>query len=396
MDEKGGHRNFGKNNPTMQKLPFFLLFLISCCGHLVAQTKTIPMQASAWNFPDTSMRFATYEGVPALHIEGPGEAIAKDLTFSTGTIEFDFHATGPGFCGMYFRRGVGDSEMQPDFFSEFFYLRTFDLDNPLAAGAMQYAPIIRGTNLWDVLHDYEGHANIKSEGWNHLKFVISEKQLKVYLNGEEALWVPELLGRNTSGGLSLGGGGIYANLMVSPGATEGLPDQAGADLTRHDARYLRNWERSPEAPMPLEEFITSESLPDSNTVWTPIRAERGGLVNLTREVSSPFVDQERRIIWLRTTIESKTDQTRKLSLGFSDDVWVFVNSGFTYLDMNMYGNPIQKQPNGRLSLENATFDIDLKAGENEVWIGVANAFFGWGIVARLDSVEGILRLAQTH
>lgn len=376
----------------MHKLPFYLLFLLFGYGHLAAQTQTIPMQASAWDFPDTSMHFAPYEGVPALHVDGPGEAIAKGVNFSTGTIEFDFHATGPGFCGMYFRRGAGSSDMRPEFFSEFFYLRTFQLDNPLAAGAMQYAPIIRGTNLWDVLHDYEGHANIKSEGWNHLKFVVSEKQLKFYLNEEEVLWIPELLGRDANGGLSLSGGGIYANIKITPGATEDLPAQAGVDLTRHDARYLRSWAHSPEAPLPMDQFVTSETLPDSTTVWTPIKAERGGLVNLTRELSSPFADQERQIVWLRTTIESETAQTRKLSLGFSDDVWVFVNKGFTYLDMNMYGSPIQKQPNGRLSLENATFEIDLKAGKNEVWIGVANSFFGWGIVARLDSVEGITGL----
>lgn len=375
----------------MQKLLFFGLSILIACN-LHAQTQAIPMEARNWTFPDTSISFETQEGIPLMRIAGPGEAIAKAITFSTGTIEFDFKPTGPGFCGMYFRRAGKDADIDPNFYSEFFYLRTFDLDNPLAAGAMQYAPIIRGTNLWDVLPAYEGFGSINSEAWNHLKFVVSEKQMKFYLNGEEKLYVPELLGRDLSGGLSLSGGGLYANFSINAGATEGLPTTAGADLSLHDARFLRDWEVSEEQPMPMDRFITGAMLADSMKSWTPISAERGGLINLTRQVSSPFADQDRRLVWLRTTIESKTDQTRRLSLGFSDDVWVFANLGFVYLDMNMYGQPINKQPNGRLSLENTTFDLPLKEGKNEIWIAVAGGFFGWGIVARLDSVEGIISL----
>ncbi|MEM9529084.1 MAG: hypothetical protein AAGA31_20915, partial [Bacteroidota bacterium] len=235
-------------------------------------------------------------------------------------------------------------------------------------------------------------ADIKSATWNHLKFVISEKQLKFYFNGEEKLWVPELLGRDPSGGLSLSGGGLYANLRVTPGATENLPAAAGADLTLHDARFLRDWEVSEEQELPMNSFITAAQLADSMKQWRAVTAERGGLINLTREVSSPFANQDRRLVWLRTTIESTVEQTRRLSLGFSDDVWVFANKGFVYLDMNMYGQPINKQPNGRLSVENTTFDLTLKKGKNEIWIAVASNFFGWGIMARLDSVEGITSL----
>lgn len=375
----------------MQKL-FLFGFSLLAVFSLRAQAQSIPMEARSWTFPDTSIHFVTEEGVALMRIDGPGEAIAKSVTFSTGTIEFDFQPTGPGFCGMYFRRAAKQADMDPGFYSEFFYLRTFYLDNPLAAGAMQYAPIIRGTNLWDVLPAYEGFANIKSDEWNHLKFVISEKQMKFFLNGEEKLWVPELLGRDLAGGISLSGGGLYANLSITPGATANLPTTAGADLSLHDARYLRDWEVSEEQDLPMDRFITGAILADSMKQWRSITAERGGLINLTREVSSPFADQDRRLVWLRTTIESKVDQTRQLSLGFSDDVWVFVNKGFVYLDMNMYGQPINKQPNGRLSLENTTFDLPLKAGKNEIWIAVANGFFGWGTIARLDSVEGIISL----
>ena len=49
----------------------------------------------------------------------------------------------------------------------------------------------------------------------------------------------------------------------------------------------------------------------------------------------------------------------------------------------------RKEPDGRCSLENANFNLPLKAGVNEILIGVANDFYGWGIIARLDTVEGM-------
>jgi hypothetical protein len=33
--------------------------------------------------------------------------------------------------------------------------------------------------------------------------------------------------------------------------------------------------------------------------------------------------------------------------------------------------------------------VPLDAGDNELLVGVANDFYGWGIVARLDSLAGL-------
>jgi hypothetical protein len=50
---------------------------------------------------------------------------------------------------------------------------------------------------------------------------------------------------------------------------------------------------------------------------------------------------------------------------------------------------MRKDPDGRISIDNAKFDITLKAGENDLLVGVANDFFGWGLMARLDKMDGI-------
>ena len=52
-------------------------------------------------------------------------------------------------------------------------------------------------------------------------------------------------------------------------------------------------------------------------------------------------------------------------------------------------NSFKPGPNGRISLDNCSFEIRLAKGDNELLIGVANDFYGWGIMARLENLEGI-------
>jgi hypothetical protein len=108
-----------------------------------------------------------------------------------------------------------------------------------------------------------------------------------------------------------------------------------------------------------------------------------GLVNLTRKFGR---SNPRRFVWLKTTVNAATAQTKKLQLGFSDEVWVLVNGRALYTDKNWYTHPIRKEPAGRCSIENTSFSVPLQAGDNTILIGVANDFYGWGIIARLDDL----------
>jgi hypothetical protein len=77
-------------------------------------------------------------------------------------------------------------------------------------------------------------------------------------------------------------------------------------------------------------------------------------------------------------------------LGFQNEVWVYLNGNPFFVDKNIYpNNPNRKKPDGRLSIQNTAFEMPLKAGENEILIGVANYFYGWGIVARLDNIQDL-------
>jgi len=256
--------------------------------------------------------------------------------------------------------------------------------------ALQYAPFVKGVNLWDLLGNYQSPAFIKNEGWNHVKLVLAGYQMRVYVNEMEqvALEIPKLEGPNKPGKVSIYGHAIFANVVIQPDKTEDLSPKMGIDPTHNDPNYLRNWQMSEPMDFPFGRDITNEELPDSNTVWTPIQAERLGLINITRE-HGQTAQNERRLIWLKTTIQSEWPQDRRIDLGFSDEVWVLINGQLLYLDKNYYGSPIQKEPNGRISIKNTSFKLPLREGENELKIGVGNSFFGWGIMARLDAVEGI-------
>jgi hypothetical protein len=97
----------------------------------------------------------------------------------------------------------------------------------------------------------------------------------------------------------------------------------------------------------------------------------------------------RRIVWLKVQIASEEAQKKVLDLGFSDEVWVFINGRVLYTGTNMYGHPVMKEPDGRLALQNSSFAIPLQKGTNDLLIGVANNFYGWGIMARFREMKGI-------
>jgi hypothetical protein len=95
------------------------------------------------------------------------------------------------------------------------------------------------------------------------------------------------------------------------------------------------------------------------------------------------------MVWLKARLKVSTGQQRRVAFGFSDEVWVFLNGQLAFADKNLYIAPIRKEPDGRCAIENSSFNLSLNAGVNELLIGVSNDFYGWGIIARLDTMEGI-------
>ena len=177
-----------------------------------------------------------------------------------------------------------------------------------------------------------------------------------------------------------------------------LSPDAGYISTYNDTRYLRKWWVSPaidfdfgkDVVMQLPSMygtLNRSSLPDSAMQWSPIKAESRGIINLSR-IYGHKENDARRGAWLKTTIESDRDRDEILHFGFSDEIWVFINGQILYVDKNYFGTPEQKD-RGRCTIENATIKLPLRKGKNEILIALANYFYGWGIIARLDDTDGI-------
>lgn len=358
----------------------------------------IPMTPDQWDAEPGRITFLTHKGVSAMRVQAPGigelftgatQAVLKNLDFANGTIAFDLEITDYFLVGIHFHRQDARN-------TDMFYLRTYRTDNPTGPDAIQYTVLTAGASLWDLHPQFQGPAVLKKDDWNHIKLVVSGEQMHVYVNSEDepTLIVPQLVGNASHGSLAFEGGGIFANLVITPDATEDLSSTAGLDPTRHDPRYIRTWEVTTPTALPLgHELVSpngtavySDYLPSEETAWEPITAEYASLVNLSRRFGK---SDSRRAVWLKQTLTVESDQLRHLDLGFSDEVWVLLNGRLVYVDKNMYGHPIMKDPFGQISIADATFALPLVAGENELLIGLANNFFGWAIIAKLDMIDGV-------
>jgi hypothetical protein len=351
-----------------------------------AEPIKVPLTADRWEAGD-NVEFTQPDGYPLGVITvKKGSAVLKDLNFRNGTIEYDVQALASMGAGFGFRR-------RDDQTFEEFYLRPRPKCDE-APDCIQYAPQTHGVLLWDMFPQYQTHAPLK-DGWNHIKIVVNGQRMNLYVNGATTptLAVGRLEGDAEEGGILLQAPGSFANLVVIPDAVEGLSAEPLPDPTDADKRFVRNWQVAAKMPFPANSVPDIASLPgadapDSN--WKPISAERGGVIDLSRIYGLPKVRADGEFTWLKTTLTSNKAQTRKVSFGWNRQVWVYVNGKQVFADKNLYQPPsARKTPDGRLSLENGSFDLPLKAGKNEIAVALANDFYGWGIVMRLDDAKGL-------
>lgn len=349
---------------------------------------TLELDPEHWLFQEGKVEFLDYKGRKAIKLNAmSGEMFYRDLNFTDGTIEFDVEVDQAGpFPSIYFRAEI-DSQS-----SEHVYLRTGTAARSNAVDAVQYASIINRVNLWDLQHEFQTAAEIRIGEWNHVKLVVSGKQLLVYVNNPNRpnLEIPCMEGNTNDGRVGIGTGfpgqAVFTNIVIKPGVTADLSPKPGADLTRHDTRYLRHWEVSQPQNLDPGKEINTNMLPPADSKWEPIETERRGLLNLSRIFG---ISESRRMAWVRAVISSDFDQRQLIDLGFSDEIWVFLNGNPVYIDKNLYAQNMRKSPNGRISLENSTFLLPLVKGENELLIAVANDFYGWGIIARIKDLDGL-------
>jgi len=357
-----------------------------------------PMNEKHWAKTTDNVDFLTYKAVAAVQSSDKNDLgiMLKGFDFTNGTIEFDVEFKG--------RRSFPSIDFRIDkdtLNSEKFYIRYFGVPDNIKRTTAQYAAVIDGVNMWDVTDEYQGAATLYEGQWNHVKLVVHGKQMKVYINDmqQSTLHVSGLEGITKSGSIALGGNAIFANFIIRPNAISDLSPYASYDPTESDTRYLKNWYVSEAIDFPIGNdvmqgikrfpFVNIDAnLLDSTTVWTPIKADRRALVNLIKHHRG--MDQgQRKLTWLKMNITSESNQEKRIDLGFSDEVWVFINGQPLLVDKNLFGTPSMKEPRGRCSIDNTSFKLPLTKGDNEILIGVSNYFYAWGIIARINNTDGL-------
>ena len=351
----------------------------------------VPMTPARWT-TEGVVAFGPHNGFDAIELTPgnyaekikTGSAVLNDFVFRNGTIEFDVEPTASMGGGIGFRRRDADTY-------EDFYLRSKPHCEE-AWDCMQYAPQTHGVLLWDLFPQYQAPAALRQGEWNHVKLVVSGQRMNIYVNGAQTptLHVGRLEGDALEGGLMLQGPGFIANVTVTPDAVEGLSPEPEGDTTATDPRYVRNWWLSPYSQLADDKTPALADIPASTVAWQPLAAERGGLMDITRVYGLPLPRPQKALAWLKTTIVSDKAQSKKVEVGWTREMWVFVNGKPVYADKNLFQPPAaRKVPDGRVSTENGSFSLPLNAGENEVDVAVDTDFYGWSLIFRFDDLDGV-------
>jgi len=149
--------------------------------------------------------------------------------------------------------------------------------------------------------------------------------------------------------------------------------------------------RNPERPLSRAE--------GDAIAWQEIEAEPPGLVVLYRYRQAPHLrvtfdgDFSKRLepqpgmklLYARTTVDSDRDQVKRLEIGYSDDVSVFLNGRILYRGRSAqyFRDPAFL---GIVNPENDAVYLPLKKGANELLLAVGEIGGGWGFICRLADV----------
>src|SRR3954447_11010698 len=160
---------------------------------------------------------------------------------------------------------------------------------------------------------------------------------------------------------------------------------------------LTKWDLSPAydaLARNLEHPLTAAE--SGGIKWQAVEAEAPGFVVINRYRDSPHprvtfandfskrLDPQpgMKVVYARTTIESDREQVKKLYVGYSDDVSVFLNGKILYRGRSAQNF---RDPGflGIMDAENDALYLPLKKGSNELVLAVSELGGGWGFVCRL-------------
>lgn len=357
-------------------------------------TLSIPPDSPRWKL-EGQAKVADYLGRSCLYLDGGG-ATLKELEMRDGVIDVDVATPADrGFFGIQFRISNDDTN------AEWVYLRQHKSGLP---DAMQYTPVLNTGLNWQIYNGpgFTGPVDIPKDVWFHLRLEVAGAQAKLYVGDmdQPALVMSDLKSGVQKGSVALAvltGATYFSNFEVretpaTPWVPQAPPMPPGA-LTR--------WSLSPSYDALTRNLEQPLSKSERDAMqWQDVEAEPPGFVVINRYRESPHPrvtfardfskrmepQQGMKVVYARTSIESDRDQVKKLYIGYSDDVSVFLNGTILYRGRSAQNF---RDPGflGIMNPENDAIYIPLKKGRNELMLAVSELGGGWGFICRLADAE---------
>ncbi len=342
--------------------------------------ENVPFTDERWKIDAADHELVDYLGKQALKIRG-GAAMLADINVRNGLVEFDIAVSQErGFAGLIFR-------LQDDANFEHFYIRPHQSGNP---DANQYTPVFNGVSAWQLYHGagYGTPVEYRYDEWMHVKIIFAGSRAKVYIDsGEPVLHIDDLKRDETSGGLGVHSANFssvhFANFEFTTLADAYEFPAAGPESAETIEGLVTSWQVSDTFDgASLEGRAKLGAEHKSNRTWTRLNAESTGITNLARVNG---LGESSDTVFARIVVTAEQAGMRELVLGYSDAAAVFVNDTLAYKGNNGYLTRDYRYL-GTIGLFDSVV-LPLKAGENEIWIAVSEAFGGWGIMAKITDLN---------
>jgi hypothetical protein len=323
-------------------------------------------------------------------------ATLKGFEMRDGVIDVDLASSAKrGFAGFLVRL-INDGAS-----AEEIYLRVHKSGLP---DALQYTPVFNGGRNWQIYHGpgFTARVDIPKDAWFHVRLELTGAQSKLYLKDMDkpALVMTDLktgIQRGQVALFTLSGPTCFANFEVR--TTPDAPWKR--ELPPMPPNTLTKWSLSPSYDALARNLEHSLSASESKAIqWQEVEAEPPGFVVIGRYREAPVgggtfqADFSKRLdpqpgmklVYARTIINSDRDQVRKLYIGYSDDVSVFLNGEILWRGRSAQGF---RDPGflGIVSPENDAVYLPLKKGSNELLLAVSDLGGGWGFICRLADFE---------
>ncbi len=355
-----------------------------------AQTLSLPADSPRWDLEEKAQA-TEYLGRKCLLLDG-GAAVVKDFEMRDGVIDVDIATPAKrGFFGIQFRMSKDGSN------GEWVYLRQHKSGLP---DAMQYTPVLNTGANWQIFNGpgFTGAVDIPKDTWFHLRLEVTGAQAKLYVKDMDK---PALLMDDLKSGVQKGQVALYVLTGATYFSNFEVRTTPDAPWERHSPpmppNTLTKWDISPAYDALARNLERPLTPSESGAMqWQTVEAEPPGFVVLYRyrEAPHPHVtfqgDFSKRldpqpgtkVLYARTTIDSDREQVKKLEIGYSDEVSVFLNGKILYRGRSAQGF---RDPGflGIVNPENDAVYLPLKKGSNELVLAVSELGGGWGFICRL-------------